>query len=119
MVAFNFMPEFASKIETGEKRSTIRSTMRCKIGDTMQLYTNQRTRECRLIMKVTCIGLAKIIISEKRIWEFEGTIGEIFPNKCALHEQEGFKNALTMLDFFKAQYALPFSGYLHVWEQKQ
>ena len=47
MVALNFSAEFADKVASGEKRQTIRRTLRARVGDRVQLYTGQRTKGCR------------------------------------------------------------------------
>ena len=115
MTAFNFQPQFVPLIKSGEKRSTIRQTKRCKVGDSMQLYTGQRTRTCKKIMDVECIGTAKIVINRHSIWRICKKEGIVCVNKMFLHEQEGFINAQQFLDFFKDKYGLPFIGYIHTW----
>lgn len=117
MPAFNFQQRFAPLVESGRKPSTIRSTMRCKIGDTVQLYTGQRTKQCRKLGEGVCIGLAEITISEDDFWKIEGSIGD-WLRQSRLHEQEGFMNVNEFVDFFRQRYGLPFKGYLHVWELK-
>jgi hypothetical protein len=116
MVAFNFQSDFVPKIESGLKCSTIRRTMRCKIGDTMQLYTGQRTKDCQKIKDAICVGLAEVWITEGDIWEVVGRIGDLHPTGLRLHEQEGFINAQEFVNFFKQKYTLPFKGYLHAWK---
>lgn len=116
MTAFNFKPEFVPLIESGQKRSTIRSTRRCSPGDIMQLYTGQRTKQCRKIMDALCIGVAEIEINDSDIWRLpKPADGKVFVNPRLSH-QEGFLNECEMLDFFRRQYGLPYRGWLHVWE---
>lgn len=119
MPAFNFQEIFAPLVESGGKPSTIRKTMRCKIGDTVQLYTGQRTKDCRKLGEGVCIGLAQITIGleDGTPWAVHGVIGDVFLHK-RLHEQEGFMNVNEFVGFFRQQYGLPFTGYLHVWELK-
>lgn len=50
MVAINFSSRFASLVESGVKRQTIRRTARCKVGDRLQIYTGQRTADCRKLI---------------------------------------------------------------------
>lgn len=119
MVAFNFQERFADDIIAGRKLSTIRSTMRCKIGDKLQLYTGQRTKRCKKLLlphDPECIGLAKIIIGGTKQWEIIGHIGKYRPSPYPLHVQEGFQNLNDFIDFFNKQHGLPYSGYLHAWE---
>lgn len=116
MTAFSFKPEFVGKILSGDKLSTIRSTKRCKVGDTMQIYTGLRTKKCKKIMEVKCCGVAPIIIREPDFWALSGPIeGIIHTAGPALHIQEGFKNILEMQEFFRKTYGLPYSGWLHAW----
>jgi len=117
MVAFNFKEYFADDIIEGRKLSTIRSTMRCKVGDHMHLYTGQRTKNCRKLRDTICCGIAEIFIDEERVWEIIGSIGNIFPANLPLHKQEGFINAEQFVNFFKENYGLPYIGYLHAWEK--
>lgn len=114
MTAFNFTVNI-DKIEDGSKRSTIRKTRRCKVGDTMQLYTGQRTKACRKIKDVICIGIAKIKITEECPWFISLVEGDVNPNGSYLHLQEGFKNCAEFVDFFRQTYGLPFVGWLHCW----
>lgn len=50
MVALNFSPEFADAVASGQKRQTIRRTLRARVGDRVQLYTGQRTKACRKLI---------------------------------------------------------------------
>ena len=114
MTAFNFTVNI-DKIEDGSKLSTIRKTRRCKVGDVMQLYTGQRTKACRKIKDVVCIGIAKIEITEECPWFLSLVNGDVNPSGKPLYEQEGFQNAKDFVDFFKEHYGLPFVGWLHAW----
>jgi len=121
MVALNFQPIFEGDIVAGRKRSTIRKTMRCKIGDKLQFYIAQRTKDCRKIGEGVCIGIADITgnLSDGTPWAVEGRIGEVFVCK-RLANQEGFMNEKDFCDFFKYKYGhKPFRGYMHVWELQQ
>jgi len=121
MVALNFQPIFEGDIVAGRKRSTIRKTMRCKIGDKLQFYIAQRTKDCRKIGEGVCIGIADITVnlSDGTPWAVEGRIGEVFVCK-RLANQEGFMNEKDFCDFFKYKYGhKPFRGYMHVWELQQ
>ncbi|MGB9154390.1 MAG: hypothetical protein WCD70_15030 [Alphaproteobacteria bacterium] len=119
MTAFNFRPIFVPKILSGEKLSTIRSTKRCEVGDTMQLYTGQRTKACRKLMDVTCIGVAPIILSAAVMWRLGEITGNVHPmSALLLHAQEGFANMKEMLDFFREEYGLPYRGFIHAWKPR-
>jgi hypothetical protein len=115
MTAFSFKPVFVPKILAGEKLSTIRSTRRCNVGDTMQLYTGLRTKKCKKIMDVVCIGVAPIRISKSEIWKIGKTEGNVRPSPLFFNEQEGFSNVHEMIDFFRKEHGLPYNGWIHAW----
>lgn len=57
MVALNFKPRFIPAILSGAKRQTIRALGRRRHaipGETLQLYTGMRTKQCRLIGTAVC-----------------------------------------------------------------
>ena len=114
MTAFNFTMGI-TLIQDGTKLSTIRKTKRCSVGDTMQLYENQRRPTCRKLRDSVCVGTAKITITDKIPWAVSEVEGDINPTKKPLHEQEGFPNVMQMVDFFRNHYGLPFTGWLHAW----
>ncbi|MBF0375797.1 MAG: ASCH domain-containing protein [Alphaproteobacteria bacterium] len=63
-MAYSFKARFADPIETGQKRQTIRKDRRrhARPGETIQLYTAQRTIHCRLIGTATCVAVHRIEI---------------------------------------------------------
>lgn len=109
MTAFNFKPEFVPLIENGKKISTIRKTKRGAVGREMQLYTGQRTANCRLIKKVVCTAIYEFSIND------HGLISCSHPDARYLWRQEGFESPSAFLDFFQDYYGFPFYGYLHEW----
>ena len=117
MTSFSFKPEFVDKILSGEKQSTIRSTKRCEVGDTMQLYIGMRTKKCKKLMDVVCIGVAPIIVSAHSQWKLGETEGNVKPSVAPLHEQEGFMNVQAMVEFFREEYGLPYRGWIHAWRK--
>lgn len=50
MVALNFQLQFAPLVESRIKRQTIRRSDRVRVGQRLQLYTGQRTRDCRKLV---------------------------------------------------------------------
>ena len=118
MVAFNFTVNI-EKLYDGTKQSTIRKTKRCSVGDKMQLYTKQRTKDCRKIKNIFCIGIAKIEITDTHHWFTSLVEGNVSPAGKPLHEQEGFRNVAEFVGFFRTQYGLPFVGWLHVWDDNR
>lgn len=124
MVAFNFQPDFADDILADKKRSTIRSKRRCNLGDTMHLFTGQRTKHCRKLAERKCIGLAQIVIGKEEEgnvipWAIKGGYEGTPLVAKRLCNQEGFINEKEMMDFFREKYGLPYTGWLHTWEGQQ
>lgn len=64
MVAINFSAEHAGKVEAREKTQTIRRKSRCAPGDKIQLYTGQRTKQCRKLVDddPTCLDVTYVAI---------------------------------------------------------
>lgn len=129
MVAFNFSPEFARKVETGKKRRTIRSKQRADAGDKVQLYTGQRTKKCRLLGTGVCLRAFPVKIYQDGI--NVGSTGEHpwsapFALRAeadgdrvlldSLAKVDGFKDWPAMRDWFKKRYGLPYSGVAHDWK---
>ena len=115
MVAFNFQAQFAPDIRAGIKTQTIRKNARCKAGDTLQLYTGQRTRQCSLIGTATCAICEPITIAEDYI-----SVGYFrLPSGDAAHiaKIDGFASLAAMRDWFREKYGLPFSGYRVMWRE--
>ena len=113
MVAFNFQPQFVDAIRSGAKTQTIRRNARCKTGDTMQLYTGQRTKDCTLIGTATCAICESITIAEGHI----SSGGWRLPSGDAHHiaRIDGFASVDAMRDWFRDRYGLPFEGYRVMW----
>ena len=59
MPALNFQRRFVSKIESGEKRGTIREKRKIpfKVGDPLYLYTGMRTSKCESIILHYPLGI--------------------------------------------------------------
>ena len=86
----------------------------------MQLYTGLRTKKCKKLMDVVCVGVAPIIVSDNSLellWKLEETEGNVRPSAAPLNEQEGFANVKDMIDFFRQEYGLPYRGYIHAWRK--
>ena len=121
MPAYNFMERFATLVESGQKKQTIRKNDRdAKVGDTAYLYTGQRTKRCRRIGESIIAGVYPID-STPEIGPYivikyneNNSVHIIDVEKFA--EADGFNSADEMLSFFDQKYGIPFYGYLHVWE---
>lgn len=62
MVAYSFQAQFRAPIIAGTKRQTLRNDRKrhAREGETLQLYTGMRTRQCRLIGTATCLGVSPV-----------------------------------------------------------
>lgn len=111
---FNFKKEFAPRVESGEKRQTIRRTRkdnrRPRPDDIAKLYTGLRTRSVRLLRTervVECMGVRmfyddKVIIIDGRKLEVSDA-----------HEfavADGFESISQMIGWFKHQGEISLSG---------
>lgn len=117
MVAFNFKKEFAPRIEDGSKTGTIRQNLRCLAGSTMQLYTGQRTKHCRLIGTATCLQVTPLRIHAARVEFLSGQMHSLRIDHALdlFAYNDGFDSWQALTDFFAKQYGLPADGYLHTW----
>ena len=113
MVAINFSPEFVGQIITGKKTQTIRRSLRCKIGDELQLYTGQRTKDCKLIGRVICTDTDYCAIRPDYI-----TFGDAdkHPTADDFARADGFSDYQDMVNWFRAKYGSPiFIGHVIKW----
>lgn len=113
MVAINFMAAWEPLIVSGKKRQTIRKTARCTAGDQLQLYTGQRTKDCRLIGTATCHHVESITIADDYLANNHWRI----PSGDAHHiaKIDGFANVEQMREWFREKYGLPFEGVRIMW----
>lgn len=115
MPALNFKKQFAHAVTLGEKRQTIRAKRKhpIKVGDKLYLYTGMRTKKCVRLRVATCSEVHDIKIAEASCW--------VDGRWLALHEikdlaaADGFMDAPTFCDFFRATHGLPFTGQLIKW----
>ncbi len=114
MVAYNFQPRFASLVESGEKRQTIRpkgKRVHAKPGDTVQLYTGMRTKNCRKLGEAVCTVSTYCAIRADGI-----TLGSHPTMDLDVFAQaDGFKGFNDMKAWFRATHGLPFIGRLIQW----
>lgn len=123
MVAFNFQSQFADDVQYGIKRQTIRRTARCKPGDKLQLYTGQRTPQCRKLAEGVCIRVRPIRIDYDKM-ELDGRAvptgdarrGEFEDCDNDFARKDGFPGFVEMAEWFHDRYgALPFEGFVIEW----
>jgi len=109
MPSYNFKKEFSSKVESGEKLTTIRPKRKypTRPGQTAHLFYAQRTKYCRRLRS----DLPRITSVTDMTITGHGTIlddllltdsAELFVAKA-----DGFDSVEAFRDFFRKQYGLP------------
>ena len=119
MPALNFTKQFASIVEDGTKRQTIRARRRdgrppCQHADTLFLYTGMRTKACRklgegIVVKIAPIDIkddGRIVVSGKYV----GGMG-----RSNLAAADGFNTPTELVEWIRGAYGLPFNGWLIKW----
>lgn len=115
MVAINFTV-FVDKVESGEKRRTLRDKPRCKPGDALQLYTGMRNRGCRKLRDAICTSVKKVLLYETHLYVDDLLMIESAHDFALL---DGFKGYDEMIAWFKKTYPdedFPMTMYLHEWQ---
>ena len=117
MPAYNFMGRFADAVERGTKCQTIRRTRTrpTRVGDTLYLYTGQRTKHCRQLAVVRCEAVTPITIADDGVW-LHGEplryalcrLGDADLHLLAV--RDGFATVEAFLSFFSKRYGLPTEG---------
>lgn len=114
MVAINFSPQFAEAVADGRKTQTIRRSARAKPGQALQLYTGQRTPDCRKLADAICIDCTYVGLSARGI-----TLGDKsrFPSNIDdFARADGFKNYAEMWHWFSRRYDTnSFTGHIIRW----
>lgn len=117
MVAYNFQAQFASDVESGKKRQTIRAggkRRHARVGDDIQLYTGQRTTACRKLGDGVCTRSTYCAIREDGV-----TTGTMPPTDIdEFARADGFRNFDHMKQWSRETHGLPFVGRLIQWERR-
>lgn len=130
MAGLNFKKEFAGAVEIGAKTQTIRRVRKTpiKVGDTLQLYTGQRTKECRKIGVGVVREVSTVRLSADGVEDYVTPIWQLMmlPPEETRHlteeefaKADGFKDWPEMRDWFEGQYGLPFEGVLIRWKLEE
>jgi len=122
MVAYNFQKQFVDLIERGIKTQTIRQTARAKPGDALQLYVDQRTKNCKKITDAVCTATYPVKIHKDRVEFMTGQCHSLRdPDDLArFAKADGFVGYMEMADFFREKYgSLPFEGFVIYWRIKE
>jgi hypothetical protein len=115
LVAFNFSPEFADAVASGAKCQTVRKTQRAKKGDTLQLFTGQRTKACRKLREAECLYVDYVHIAPEGLTF--GDTDKHAGNADAFAKRDGFKDYADLVAWFTKKYGSPhFVGYVHRWK---
>jgi len=126
MVAFNFKREWTSLVEDGIKRQTVRASLRAEVGDTLQLYTGQRTKACRkLRADVVCAGVSGVTREPGRFFVDDAATqryltpfldmagGALFVGAADFALLDGFgEDVAACAAFFRSG----FTGWLYRWD---
>lgn len=123
MPAYNFMQQFALLVEMGQKRQTIRAQGKRRHacpGECLQLYTGQRTKACRKLVKPdpVCSSVQRVDL----VWGCSGSQRDIqiyVDGTCVDSDifatADGFENVDQFKDFFLNTHGIPFEGVLIKW----
>ncbi len=115
MVAINFMAQFACPIIQGTKIHTLRDKNRFKVGDTLQLYTGMRHKNCRLLKAVRCLAVLPI--------EWRGDEDWVLDHGRWLHaahldlfaQNDGFPHYPALYNWLIDNKGPKWSGFLIAW----
>jgi hypothetical protein len=116
MPAYNFMPQFAHLVGSGEKRQTIRLVRKrpTKPGDFLYLKMGMRTKECRdLLPPQACKSVEPILIFPPNLTVNGQVLSMV--EILDLAWADGFETVDHFIDFFKNQYGFPFEGEIIKW----
>ena len=135
MVAYSFKPRFVEPIRIGlskvslsfdcpPKRQTIRAIGKRRHalpGETLQLYTGMRTKQCDKIGDARCISVEPIVIKVPKddywLWVRIGQ-GDEFEAGDEFAIADGFRDIEDMWSFWRKEHpdAATFKGVLIKWE---
>lgn len=117
MPAYNFQSRFAYLVESGLKRSTIRARRAdgrdAKPGQTLYLFTGQRTGHCRRLKETRCESVRPIRITRAGFFVAGKRLS--IRDASDLAKGDGFSGPGDMLIWFWQNHGLPFSGILIKW----
>lgn len=88
---------------------------RCKVGDKVQLYTGQRTKQCRFLAESICT-LALPVAFTPNFFRFDGV--DFDPRlREKIAREDGFKGWDELVGFFFPIWTEPttFVGHLYKW----
>lgn len=124
MPAFNFKGQFVERIHDGSKGGTIRKYGKRSpviAGQTLYLYTGQRTKYCKKLKQTPCVEVWHIILRSTRVrLKLDGHKGVlVILSDIELLNQfarsDGFADWETMKRYWRMNDGLPFEGFHARW----
>lgn len=123
MVAYNFMSQFAPKIEDGSKLHTVRANGKrrhARAGEALQLYTGMRQPGCRLLKEVPCIGSwpCHLPVSEANgplMWSINHQVLSVFHME-QFAKNDGFPDLYAMAEWILNTHGTDFDGTVIAWD---
>lgn len=123
MPALNFRARWADKVESGEKRQTIRAERKdhrapAWPGAHLFLYTGMRTKSCRKLREATCEEASRLVITESGAVfnEDRRIVGGALER---LASDDGFESANEFIEWFQKTHGFPFKGWLIRWSPER
>lgn len=104
MVAYSFRSRFVEPIRLGHKQHTIRNDRKrhAEPGETLQLYTAMRTRQCRLIGTATCYFVCQITIDFVHLRvDRAGEILQTREERDRFAVSDGFNNWTDLMQWWR------------------
>lgn len=117
MPAYSFKSYFVEPIKKKSKQQTIRSKRKhqAKPGDRLYLYYGMRTKFCMKIGEADCKAVYDIDITHDGRVLMDG-MELTASQKEHLAKKDGFKNFVSMLNWWQRTHELPFNGNLIKWK---
>jgi len=117
MGLYNFKKQFVPFILSGEKTHTIRAERvhPDKPGNTLHLYTGLRTKTAKLLMRVKCVRVESIVITDTPLRRIviDGRLLDLDEEE-SLARRDGFPDFETMMKFWDGR--VPFKGNIVHWK---
>lgn len=134
MVAYSFRPRFVGPILAGEKHQTIRAvrtgrSRHARVGETLQIYTGMRTRNCRLLGTSVCVAKWPITLQfgDEGFIEVNSHRITTMAGMCRFAKKDGFENWWDMERFWQEAHPalrtergwVKFTGVIVFWDPKE
>lgn len=120
--SYNFKKRFVAPILAGRKPHTIRAHRRDgrvpAPGDSLSLWTGQRTKQCALLLRTECVRVDNLEFIDgpgMRFTCFINGVALCDDSLTCLAIADGFTSATELRAFLIEQYGLPFCAHLIHW----